>query len=173
MSIKKTVCLIIFTLFFCKIIQAQSNIEVINSFAPKYVSMVAELNISGEVVIEVTIDKDGLVTNAKVVSGHPLLRKNCEETIKKWKFNSQQIESVRKTNVKFEFILEDLSIIKNKCDVKYLDKEEVIFKTPFEVVIKGTLKEISKTGCSNNSNISQKLLYPFRKVASFLKKLFT
>jgi TonB family protein len=173
MSIKKTVCLAIFTLFFCKIIQAQGNIEVISSFAPKYVSMVAELNISGEVVIEITIDKDGLVTNATTISGHPLLRKNCEETIKKWKFNSQQIESVRKTRVKFAFILEDLSIIKNECDVKYLDKEEVIFKEPFEVIIKGTLKEISKTGCSNSSKISQKLMYPFRKIVSFVKKLFT
>ncbi len=173
MSIKKTVCLAVFTLFFCKTVQAQSSIEVISSFVPKYVSMVAELNISGEVVIEITIDKDGLVTNAKAVSGHPLLRKNCEETIKKWKFNSQPTEVVRKTNVKFEFILEDLSIIENKCDVKYLDKEEVIFTNPFEIIIKGTLKKISKTGCSNNSKISQKLMFPFHKIASLLKKLFT
>jgi outer membrane biosynthesis protein TonB len=79
MSIRKTVCLSIFILYSCNIVQAQNNIEVINSFAPKYVSMVAESNISGEVVIQITIDKDGLVTNATAVSGHPLLKKTVKK----------------------------------------------------------------------------------------------
>jgi TonB family protein len=73
---------------------AQSTGEspaVIAAVAPAtYPAVARQANAHGEVVIEVQVDAAGNVPSAKLISGHPLLRKVSEEAAKQWKFSPSQ-----------------------------------------------------------------------------------
>jgi len=45
-----------------------------------------ENHIQGKVVLGITIDQEGKVTEAKVMSGHPLLASASIEAVKQWRF---------------------------------------------------------------------------------------
>jgi tetratricopeptide (TPR) repeat protein len=45
---------------------------------PTYSPIALNANLAGNVTVHIEIDKEGNVTSAKVVDGHPLLRQNCE-----------------------------------------------------------------------------------------------
>jgi TonB family protein len=58
---------------------------------------------TGDVIVEVTIDKKGSVTSARAVSGHPLLREAAASAARLWKFspadprNASGLDTVRIT----------------------------------------------------------------------------
>ena len=54
-----------------------------------YPAIALAANAHGEVIIEVQLNAAGDVVAAKSISGHPLLKKICEEAAAKWKFSSQ------------------------------------------------------------------------------------
>jgi TonB family protein len=51
-----------------------------------YPRLAASARIQGEVVVKCTINDDGQVKNAEVVSGHPVLAKDARENAAKWAF---------------------------------------------------------------------------------------
>jgi TonB family protein len=53
---------------------------------PLFPALAKAAQISGSVVIEVTIDQAGYVTSARPVSGHPLLKNAAENAARGWKF---------------------------------------------------------------------------------------
>jgi TonB family protein len=53
---------------------------------PTYPSIARVAKVEGEVVIEITIDEEGNVMSAKVVSGHPLLQQAALSAARQWKF---------------------------------------------------------------------------------------
>lgn len=61
---------------------------VIAAVAPAtYPAIARQANAHGEVIIEVQVDAAGNVMSAKLISGHPLLRKVSEEAAQQWKFS--------------------------------------------------------------------------------------
>jgi TonB family protein len=56
----------------------------------------------GEVIIDVKVNAAGDVVTAKSISGHPLLKKICEEAAAKWKFSSG-VESTKERTVQLSF----------------------------------------------------------------------
>ncbi|HEY7547817.1 MAG TPA: energy transducer TonB, partial [Blastocatellia bacterium] len=58
----------------------------INRVYPQYPPLARTANVSGAVVVEVTIDEQGNVAAARVLSGHPLLRDVCLSAARAWKW---------------------------------------------------------------------------------------
>ena len=54
-----------------------------------YPAIALAANAHGEVIIDVQVNAAGDVVAAKSISGHPLLKKICEEAAAQWKFSSQ------------------------------------------------------------------------------------
>jgi protein TonB len=82
-----------------------SKANLIKSPAPVYPS--PDLNVSGTVVVFVTVGKDGSVERARIVSGHPMLVGAAMDAVKQWKYkpyllNGQPVEVETQVTVKFE-----------------------------------------------------------------------
>jgi len=56
--------------------------------SPIYPEIAKRMKISGEVKLEVTVDADGKVKDAKAVSGNHILGEAAEDAVRKWKFES-------------------------------------------------------------------------------------
>lgn len=54
---------------------------------PNYPPLAKAARVSGSVVVEVTLDEEGNVISARVISGHPLLKDAAVSAAKGWKFN--------------------------------------------------------------------------------------
>lgn len=85
---------------------AQANL--INQVKPVYPPLARSARVQGSVVLQVTIDKQGVITNLGVVSGHPLLDEAAVEAVRQWKYrpmllNGQPIEVVTTVTVNFVF----------------------------------------------------------------------
>ncbi len=53
---------------------------------PRYPKAARAARIQGHVIIEATIDKDGSVSELKLISGHPMLVSAAMEAVKQWKY---------------------------------------------------------------------------------------
>jgi TonB family protein len=90
-------------------IVAQSELEpmkVIKSIQPIYPPIAKVRRLSGPVVVEVKVGKDGRVTNPKFVSGQPVFRDAAFDAVKQWifrpaKLNGQPIEQTTQIKVIF------------------------------------------------------------------------
>jgi periplasmic protein TonB len=54
---------------------------------PDYPPLAKQLRIEGHVAIEVTIDTDGSVSSAKVLTGNAMLQPAALNAVKKWRFS--------------------------------------------------------------------------------------
>lgn len=54
--------------------------------APQYPQMARIAHISGDVVLDVTIDRTGQIANIKTRQGHPILIQSAIDAVKQWKF---------------------------------------------------------------------------------------
>jgi len=82
---------------------AQSNL--LHSVAPKYPQAAREKHIEGEVVLEVHIDAQGRVSDAKVLSGAEELRSAALEDILQWHYSPQAMTLPATTQVTMNFKL--------------------------------------------------------------------
>ncbi len=88
---------------------AQSELEpmkLIRSVPPVYPPIAKVRRLSGEVVVEVKVGKDGRVTNPKFISGQPIFRDAAFDAVKQWvfrpaKLNGEPIEQT--TQIKVDF----------------------------------------------------------------------
>lgn len=86
---------------------AETNL--IHKVQPVYPPEAKANNVKGEVVLQCLIDKDGSVTNLKVVSGHPWLAQSALDAVRQWKYrpfllNGEPVEI--ETTVKVRFHLQ-------------------------------------------------------------------
>jgi TonB family protein len=69
--------------------------------APAYPPLAAKMRIEGTVKLEATINDQGAVEDAKVISGHALLAPAAVEAVKKWRYEPGGGKSVQTVNVDF------------------------------------------------------------------------
>jgi TonB family protein len=83
----------------------------------------------GEVIIDVKVNAAGEVVAAKFSSGHPLLKKICEEAAAKWKFSSL-VGSTKERTVQLSF---SFATVDNGPNPKY--DLTTSFRPPYKVEI--------------------------------------
>jgi protein TonB len=66
----------------------------INKVQPPYPPIAKAARASGAVQVQVTIDEDGRVIEASVLSGHPLLRDSALQAARRWTFRPTQLSGV-------------------------------------------------------------------------------
>ncbi|MDE3180792.1 MAG: M56 family metallopeptidase [Acidobacteriota bacterium] len=79
-----------------------SGLKLINHVFVVYPPLARVARLQGNVVLRITVDKDGTVSNTDVLSGHPLLIKAALEAVREWKFSPPANAPVT-TNVTFTF----------------------------------------------------------------------
>lgn len=60
--------------------------KVVHRVVPEYPTLAKQMNISGKVKIEVTVEPDGHVKSTRAVGGSPLLVEAGSQALKSWKF---------------------------------------------------------------------------------------
>ena len=60
----------------------------------EYPPLAQAARISGSVVVEVTIDEAGLVSSARAISGHPLLKDSAVNAARQWRFTPTMLAGV-------------------------------------------------------------------------------
>ena len=80
--------------------------HVLKTVAPVYPPIARIRRLSGSVVVQVTVGKDGKAHNPKLISGQPVFRDAAFEAVKQWKFkpatlNGQPIDQA--TQIKMDF----------------------------------------------------------------------
>lgn len=84
----------------------------VKKVAPQYPDEAKKDGVQGSVVLRVTVDKEGVVQNIELISGHPLLAPSAIEAVKQWKYkpfllNGEAVEV--ETQVTVNFTLADKS----------------------------------------------------------------
>jgi len=69
---------------------------------PSYPELARKMNIAGTVKIEVVVSPNGVVKDARVVGGHPVLASAALDAAKKWRFEPAGGESSGIIDFKFE-----------------------------------------------------------------------
>jgi TonB family protein len=69
---------------------------------PGYPELARKMNIAGTVKIEVVVAPNGVVKDARVVGGHPVLAGAALDAAKKWRFEPASTESTGVIDFKFE-----------------------------------------------------------------------
>ena len=92
-------------LFFCLCLGAHGGDggrAVIHRTAPAYPELARQMHLAGAVILLVSVDANGTVTEVKVRSGHPLLRESAVSAVRLWKFAPAAQPSEATVSVNFE-----------------------------------------------------------------------
>lgn len=127
---------VVILFIFCSVtVFAQTeNPKVIKYVAPKYPLAAQAVRASGTVDVPVKIDKNGKVISAVAISGHPLLRKACENAAKEWIFSTNSTVEEREVKITFLLRIGD----RNR-------KDKVKFKKPYTLELVGARVRIVNT----------------------------
>jgi len=86
--------------------QKQSNDEFVRrakiKVQPNYPELARKMNIVGIVKVEVVVSPSGIVKEARVVGGHPVLASAALDAAKKWRFEASSAETTGVIDFKFE-----------------------------------------------------------------------
>ncbi len=69
---------------------------------PTYPDLARKMNITGTVKVEVVVAPNGIVKDARVVGGHPLLAQAAIEAARKWRFEPAAGDSTGIIEFKFD-----------------------------------------------------------------------
>ena len=61
--------------------------KLIRRVEPTYPELAKRARVQGKVVLVVTVDEEGNVTDIRVTSGHPLLDEAAVSAVKQWKYS--------------------------------------------------------------------------------------
>lgn len=86
------------------VVSSDQKPKLIKKVNPEYPEDALKAGIQGKVVIEATTDKQGIVVEAKVIDGHPLLNKAALKALKQWKYEPYIIDGEKKA-VKFTVVM--------------------------------------------------------------------
>jgi len=68
--------------------QQEPNVKIIKRVAPEYPEEAERARIQGKVVVDITVDEAGNVSNVKVVSGPAELQQSAVDAAKQWRFSN-------------------------------------------------------------------------------------
>jgi len=90
----------------CAVAQGAQNEDLVRrartKVQPSYPDLARKMNISGTVKIEVVVLPNGIVKEARIVGGHPVLANAALEAAKKWRFEPTAGENTGIIDFKFE-----------------------------------------------------------------------
>lgn len=69
-------------------VSAGDDRKVKNQVQPAYPELAKSMHLAGTVKVEITIDSQGVVKNAKVVGGHPVLADAALKAVEKWRYEA-------------------------------------------------------------------------------------
>jgi TonB family protein len=106
-----------------------AGIIVLQARGPTYPAIALAAHVDGEVIVEVKINPNGLVTDTEIIDGHKLLRGAAEKAARRWLFASNKTnEKHRKIRLTFRFVF--------LADQASNEEEGLIFKPPYEIEIR-------------------------------------
>jgi len=73
-----------------------------NKVPAVYPELARKMNLTGTVKVEVVVSANGVVKDAKVIGGHPVLANAALDAVKKWRFEPALSESSGVVDFKFE-----------------------------------------------------------------------
>ncbi len=76
--------------------------KIVRKVLPAYPELARQLNITGAVKLQVTVEPNGTVKSAKVVGGNPAFVMAAMDVIHKWKFETAPEQTVETVEIKFE-----------------------------------------------------------------------
>jgi TonB family protein len=82
---------------------SEDDVKVLKKVPPAYPPIARQLNLTGRVVIDLTISADGDVEKAEVVTGSPILGASAADAGKRWKFSPIKTDSGVKPVVRINF----------------------------------------------------------------------
>ena len=69
-----------------RIAQGVAEGNILSKVPPHYPEEAKQNYITGDVILDFTIDRNGNVTGLKIISGHPLLASAAVDAVKQWKY---------------------------------------------------------------------------------------
>jgi len=81
---------------------AEDGRPVKTKVAPQYPELAKRMNVTGTVKLQVTVAPNGVVKNAKVIGGHPLLVDPAVAAVMKWKYEPAAEETVSTVEFRFD-----------------------------------------------------------------------
>src|SRR5881392_3058122 len=86
--------------------QNTDTIAVVEAVTPFYPPLALTAHISGDVIVEVKVNRSGKVTEVKALEGHKLLRPTAERAAKRWVFTELgNGAAMRQVKLRFKFTL--------------------------------------------------------------------
>ncbi len=82
---------------------SEDDVKVVKKVAPQYPAIARQLNLTGKVVIDLTVAEDGGVDKADVVMGSPILGAAAADAGKHWKFAPIKTEAGVRPIVRVNF----------------------------------------------------------------------
>jgi TonB family protein len=83
-------------------------LKIIRKVDPEYPELARRARVEGEVVLNISVNEEGYVSNVEVIRGHQLLRQAAVDAVKQWKYEpalSNGKPSAAKTTVMVHFVL--------------------------------------------------------------------
>jgi TonB family protein len=65
--------------------------SVVQRVAPVYPAP-GEMNVEGEVVLEIEVNREGAVVNVRTIAGHPLLVQSAQTALRQWRFDPAMLK---------------------------------------------------------------------------------
>ena len=127
--------LFVIALLCVSVLAQEKQPKVIKYEVPKYPPAAVATGTKGEVIVTVKIDNEGRVIQAKVESGHPLLRTISETTAKKWIFSPGNFNDEREVKLTFAYFYKFNNDKKNN---NKSTKIKTRFKKPYRLEITAT-----------------------------------
>ncbi len=75
---------------------------IVSRVAPVYPELARRMHVGGKVVLLVSVDANGTVSNTKVESGHALLAPAAEDAVKRWHFAPAPAPTESEIDVNFD-----------------------------------------------------------------------
>ena len=76
--------------------------KIVKKILPTYPELARQLNITGTVKLQVTVEPNGTVKSARVIGGNPAFVVAAMDVVRKWKFEAAPEQSVEIVEIKFE-----------------------------------------------------------------------
>jgi TonB family protein len=82
--------------------QEEINRKVKSKPAPIYPELARRMSITGVVKVQITVATNGVVKDAKLVGGHPVLANAALDAIRKWRYEASKEETTGVVEFRFD-----------------------------------------------------------------------